>query len=911
MMDGKTGDGDRPLSLARWTTVCLLAGALALPGCGGGGGGGGGTNDTTTNDTTNDTTTDSDSSINVSLSANVSDAETVYAHQQAVTEADSSTAQAVADDGRMLFSYRPYEQGVTEAQAKSMSAGQVARSMADDTSGSASNLISVDSSGNSSFALESELPIKANYTVTGPQGNYLYVALSTDWEDPDGDGDGTDYGKVVAETGCAFYKVKLADDSLTCVKEGLKVQTMDSQYRQQISNNRKPIQFDDQGNAYFLATEFTVENDWVSSSWEPRLYKEDGEGSVTALTQDNEQVEFFLALSNGEAVYKTYNYDANEASLKVYQDGSTYVLTTNDWLEFFAADTYNTVMWGGNWDQPGIQLARPVDGGGFKRTALETPFGSGSPTPKRVIIGDDGYLYGVFSEYFDVDEDDDSEDVLSVYRILPFSSVPRAQMVLGDGESWWDLMEGTTFQVSKGYLYYVEQKDISFDGVSYGKADVINVVNLETREEQEVLAPDTSDDSRYTVYNWQLSDGTLHFSALDQTSTQVVQGEIDSQAVKAGKTESEFLTTSDVASASDSSNRIQDIEAVGPKVPEQDTSSGPTIQAKHPESGEVTENLQSLSLEFSKFMDRASVEGALALTADSDGSSVPSVPVWIYKNLHLVPDTSGVGDDTYTGLARESSYTVNPNQNGTPMDKWDWELCGDGVCDTYSFTTLPIVGWYISTGGDGIIASGDVAKYATDGSTTNDYKVSPSFSTGPDVRIEFSAKGYSWYGMTVKVWDEVRDDADFRLYVDSWPNLDYDSSEYSYDLYGDRYVDDETGLMSSLWTRYRINAYGSTLEVKYATDCTGSNYDQDCTWQTVDWGDEGAVADYQPQGSDGNKRHIRIVTEDGEVAIDNLKVEELNSDGTLAGNTILSSDDMTDLDLGADGGSDGSLDTAL
>ena len=59
------------------------------------------------------------------------------------------------------------------------------------------------------------------YTITDPAGEYVYMALESGWR---GMVDGGDYTKFIAEHNCALYKVKIEDNSYSCVMEGIELQ---------------------------------------------------------------------------------------------------------------------------------------------------------------------------------------------------------------------------------------------------------------------------------------------------------------------------------------------------------------------------------------------------------------------------------------------------------------------------------------------------------------------------------------------------------------------------------------------------------------------------------------------------------------------------------------------------------------
>lgn len=117
-------------------------------------------------------------------------------------------------------------------------------------------------------------------------------------------------------------------------------------------------------------------------SWNPRIYRRAKTTSeIMALTQENESVNYFLALPTGEVAY----YSNNE--LWMWQNGTTIDLSSGGGhgVDFFAIDTKNAVMWG-EWNTRGIWFARPLPAGGVKRLPWTPTFlvatDTGIPDPE-------------------------------------------------------------------------------------------------------------------------------------------------------------------------------------------------------------------------------------------------------------------------------------------------------------------------------------------------------------------------------------------------------------------------------------------------------------------------------------------------------------------------------------------------
>lgn len=903
--------------------LCLIGvialASMAILGTGCGGGGGDGTTPTT--DTTTDAGTpgDTEAATEIAASFDISGAKILLSQQDTVSAASVRRSSV---DGRSLFTYEIVNQGLerslTKEEAFERAEGRSAFADEDDAG---TNLLAVDEEGNAWLAIESDYPIKVMYSVTDPEGEYVYLALDTGW----GEGwDGNDYSQFIARANCAFFKVNLADNTSECVKEAVFVQNMDQDYMQRISGNQKPIQFDDDGNLFFTATEFEREVDcwehcwwepdeqgghevcetqcnyWIPwAEWNPRIYRVTKDtGEITALTQDNQSIDYFLVLPTGEVAYHSFErHGGTNDKLWMWQEGTTIDLSSSamgNWgVDFFTIDTKNAVMWG-EWNTKGVWFARPRATVGVEKAVLDTNlFGGnihGDSKPRRVIVADDGRLYGLFESHLWDHENQVGYTVLSVYQVLPYDGVPKLELTLSDNWFWWDWMRKTPFQVSKGYLYYV---DVIDPGDYLGTRDVIKMVYLPDRTTSQIL--DTGD-ARYDIYNWRLSGDILYFSALDKSTTTVVSGEIDTLKVRDGRPVEEFLTIRETASAMGAVSQIRDIEILTPQQPDTDTGHAPAVQEFHT-SGE---NLYSVSMDFTKYMNKQSVEDNLTFV-DGASNAIESMKVWIYKSLHLIPDLDGLGDSsTTTPLAFETAYTTTLGDD--TKDAYGWDLADGLQGKSASFTTKPEKGWYYSEETDSAIeaiSSGGVAKYA--GPETAWAK--ETFDLGADVpdnaRIEFSAKNYRWEGVNIVLWnktewadsDNNNDNwrpivAEYRL--GNWSNLDYKTerhentwcwwdegegdvcrTDYWYD--SDWAHGETPKLFNGSWMCYRIDIYGRNMKLYYSED--GTEFIEVESF---------SVDDLMNRVADND--HVFLLRVTDPMVIDNIQVSTLNADGDLAGN---------------------------
>ncbi|MEO5335232.1 MAG: hypothetical protein H7839_24750, partial [Magnetococcus sp. YQC-5] len=159
------------------------------------------------------------------------------------------------------------------------------------------NLIAVNADGTSRLAIQSDLPAKVMYTAASPDQTYVYVAL-----------DPTISQTLMAQENCALYRIKIADNTKSCVMEGVYLQDFDDTFKKKFGGF-KPIQFDDKGSLYFAGSAFSKSGTTIDKgSWKPIIYQNDAaSGKNTAITNDALQIKFFMILSTGELVYQGAN----------------------------------------------------------------------------------------------------------------------------------------------------------------------------------------------------------------------------------------------------------------------------------------------------------------------------------------------------------------------------------------------------------------------------------------------------------------------------------------------------------------------------------------------------------------------------------------------------------------------------
>ena len=850
----KTVEWGAPLMSAMF----VLALGLFTAGCGGGGDDGGGSTTTTPGGTTGGGTTGGGKAVPMSFS--LSGVVMLVANDQ-VIEAAPATGALKAKGENSLFTYKIYNQDE----------GLKTRGLKAATTG-VTNLLAVDAYGNATTAINSEFPIKVMYSAVNPEGTKVYLALDNGWYGSDGN----DYQSFIAQNNCAIYEVTLADNSYQCVVEGVFAQNYDENYYQKVSSNQKPIQFDTDGNAFFLGTTFTTIDgggwcdgqNWdvltEANNWDPNLYDDNGvvtgctdealaggftyqssvwidntnwnptlfkhieaDGTTETLTQDNENIQYFTALNNGDVVFQGWNDTTQKQTFALLKGntGSRISMLEADWgLEFFTTDSESTIIFSDWTNSAGLRMVKPVGAGvqktvfGLENFAANNGGTYTNPTPRRVILADDGNLYGVFeswNSYYDSTTTQwVSTSALTVYQVLPFDPVPKASMDMGN-DGWWSFMQGTPFQVSRGFLFYREKiANVVSGNVTLGPADTIAMVNLQTREKTTLLYPQSDTDGRYEIYSWRLSGTELYFSALNNTVNKVVTGKVDIVQARNGAAATDYLSIKETASAVGATAKIQDIAVLKATRPESDPGGNPTATFVASD-----ENKNSVSIVFSKYMDNQSVLDNLTFQEDTYSAAVDYLPIWINKTLHLIPDTDGLVNSTGAPLLDNYSYTVTL---GTAINDYYFYPIDQGSLSV-SVSTPPTSGWYVglTDAADATFSSGKVAKFAgrTNSNTWGDeyYKV---FDNVPlNFELKYSAKNLSYVlgGISINQstastnWNGKYLDQ----YIDGWYcSLDTKNNWYSFNSV------DGNDFATGNWMVYRFRLEGMHYTMDVSKDGT-------------------------------------------------------------------------------------------
>lgn len=240
-------------------------------------------------------------------------------------------------------------------------------------------------------------------------------------------------------------------------------------------------------------------------------------------------------------------------------------------------------------------------------------------------------------------------------------------------------MSRTPIQIARGFVLYVENIELP----RIGRVDVIRKLDLQTGEEITLL-DDNLSQFRANIFNWRLSGTTLYFSGQNLRNNDTVLGELDLLAIRDGASAESALRLQISATASGAVAQVQDIEVLRPVVPTQDVGGSPRVRI---DPDVITG--KSVSLSFTKYMDKETLESRLLLT-DSDGDAIDYMPMWLLQTLHMVPDLDSFDQISSQPLAQSSEYTLEFSPGVRDLWTWDLNLAESaGVVDSaYRFNTM-------------------------------------------------------------------------------------------------------------------------------------------------------------------------------------------------------------------------------
>jgi len=521
-----------------------------------------------------------------------------------------------------------------------------------------SNLISVNEDGSSVSAINSNYPANVLYSVISPKLDRVYVVL-------DYDINSFDTNTLASKTQCGIFVVNTQTNAHSCVRKNTAIQKIDNEYQKVLGADEKPIQFDEAGNAYFMGTDVN------STNSKPVLYKHSADNSLKNISTDNEVIEYFSVLPNGDIIFRSeFTYSTGVRNrLNILQGNSKIDITKERWnIDFFTSDNYETLMFG-DYTNKEIKLVRSLSGGnGITQSILKTTDFKG--TPKKIVLSDDGNIYSIYQN---------GEDTI-VYQVLPYDPNPKFTINFSKLGYSGDTYNANLLQISHGSVFYAEHDyKVDINGASFGTTSIIHKQSLNSDRHTKLLYPEETNGSRIVLSNWKFNNGTLFFSGLSlngkNTGNRIVTGTVDKDnnvKVQEGFT----LENADL--------QIDDIEIMKPVKPKDDEGEAPAVVKASISSN----NPYSMSIEFNKYMNYSSVINNTILTNSSTNADIKYIPIWIYKTLHIIPDLNGLTEMDSAPLEAGETYKLTLKSDMEDAYNWllpkgkDYNITVDNNTDT-------------------------------------------------------------------------------------------------------------------------------------------------------------------------------------------------------------------------------------
>ncbi|WP_318469333.1 hypothetical protein [Photobacterium leiognathi] len=642
------------------------------------------------------------------------------------------------------------------------------------------NLFAVNEQGDITPLVNLPGTAKFDYTVSSPDGKYLYALAGINLYD-----NSNDNYDLLTNTNCSIFKIDTETSDWSCLIENVIAETPSGYWGEVNDGRLKPLQIDQAGNVYFLSRSFEVLGDdnykYINYDYAINqvLVKVTSDGVSKTITKDNETISSFLVTKGNSLVYRSDKLnmipDLNAENL------STVELNSESWSDgWYTVDDYQTVIYSPNYYNETIGFAQPskeLAGAISKREINAYKFDSG--LLNNIILGDDGYIYGVYSSN-ESDDDGNWKEYVKLQRILPYSPYVIESVKIPE-DSWWNYNQ--EMQVAKGYVYFIEEQ--KHDG--YGKRDIIGATHLTNGTKITLLDGEWTDE-RYDIETWKLSGDYIYFTGLDQSSSTMVSGKVDVVKLNQGKDESEYLTIKETASVSGDSLTILDMEVLRPVEP---SNSGgyPRIT----EFVSSIEDIYSSTIKFNKWMDKESVSEGLSVT-DSDENTVNTMVVWFNRIAHLLYDTSGNLETKSEPLKLGTNYKATISKDVKDVDgvSLDHEQPDDAT-RTFEWKVRPE---------SGIILSKE--KY-TSSLLENNNSVLRVFNGQFNIDL---IKSSNYLDHTIEFTTKLSNDFYFKVNSNEVVVHDYWSSILrfiDYDFYTNEYLDFESLDLKNQIAKFTIN----------------------------------------------------------------------------------------------------------
>jgi len=498
------------------------------------------------------------------------------------------------------------------------------------------NFLKVDTDGNTLSVMNDDYDVL--YNEMTKDGKYLYVFLEYSNENEN-------FKTLFKEDNpCMGYAISLLDNTTSCIKpdgfaygssfdwaETFYVTDIEcDQYGYCYNTTVKTLtlelapsgmQLDTDGNLYFM-------QDSTIYKYSKPTTDNEGELSVFLAKNESYNIDEFKVSNDGGIVMKIrLNSDTSyEYSIYYYSESTGYVQIESDTWSSFGISDNNVIYIDNNmYKVLGANSRHKITVGGFN------------------YIGADGYLYSVGG---------------GLYQVIPYQSAA--------------LLES----VSNLRGYYIEN-DIFYDIYEYdhpteGKKDVLRMRRFRGGSfSKELFA-----DDNLKILNWKVAGNTIVFAALDRVTLEFKSGEIDVLALRNGASVEEALVISEGSTVITENNSIDNIVIVESEEI-YDYTNPPALQNYKASGfgylyagGEAVKN--AVTFQFTKYMNKTSVENNLTFVKAADSSEAVYVPVWFGKTMHLLVDMDDSDTAGAAGLDYGSIYNLDITTDA--MDNTGWAL---------------------------------------------------------------------------------------------------------------------------------------------------------------------------------------------------------------------------------------------
>jgi len=679
-----------------------------------------------------------------------------------------------------------------------------------------SNLLAISNNNDVSAALSSTGELRFKYAAPDPTGQYVYLVL-----DVNENSKSHSMYRLLQRENCAIFRVTLSDNSHQCVLQGVVGvdHQVDDAYWSMIKNPVKPIQVASNGDVYFLAHEFSISCGKISTQWiyedernvcqqeqdsyqlsdEVLLYHISGNNLVQKINKTDASIKSFLVLPDDYPVMLTNKNDTNVNVLSTFVNGQVQEISVNDeMISSYAYINENTLLW----NDSELLIFQSEDN--IQQLSLKTNL----LPPGETLVSNKGFLY-----YHD--------DEL-IYQLLPLQR--QAVALYQRNQNLKPLM-------ASPFLFEAQSRSVSnktvHDIIIYHLTDQTNIRLF--------------DNEQFTIQDWKLIGDYVVVQAIDQNSSSPIIMTVKVPAIESALTSSDYLQLYPLSLIDAENNGVSNISFIDTSVPKSVLNDAPKILSFK----SFSENRQSVSLQFSKAMNKSSVEESLTFF-DAQSNAIKYVPLWMSDSLHLIVDQDGVENNQRQAADPGESQLFNLDYLDNAKD-YDVTVAASASDEagvtlaenpellsyplTHQFSTLPDGLTYpsqasaynsqlenveLAIADDAVLAKGECVNICA--ATLYDLGI----NNAGNIRFEFSI---SENNVQLLLWNKDKYTASSKKDTSFDIQLDFSNESFSINTgqLQRQLVMDSTDSRAQLikksnWRRYRIDIYGDQIRIWYSLD---------------------------------------------------------------------------------------------